>query len=555
MSTTRDEQTQRDSAPPQPAPGSSPASNGHARSGASPANSTSKLRRWVERAGIARVAALVHPGGAGRGELGSGPFAATRRRLLATNVVVVAIVLAVLSSVVYVFNVQAGQQEIDAQLQHYATFGVSAAHNNPLPPTNGDEGGPQPGGLDSQPFRPPYSPASPDLFTVVLDPSGNVRVDDDNVLKYGVPVVAAARPVLLGEQARLSTTVRAGGHSFRLYIATASHDDQISAVVVEGISLDVQDQQQLNLVRTLALLYAVVLLLTFFSSLYLAERALRPARAAYLRQRQFASAASHELRTPLAVIRSEAELASALLSDALAAVRARLDRQHATGASPDEVTEQIEEALGETRAVTAEVDFMTRMANGLLLLARDEADTRAHTWTVVDLRAIVEEAAAKVRPLAEREGLTLLVDESGASASSDIGPVWVRGDPSLLRQLAFNLLDNAVRYTPAGGHISVAVRGERRAHMPSDLKRHATVTIGDTGVGIAAEHLGQIFEPFYRAISTRPPRDAELGTGLGLALAQWIVRAHGGSIAVQSAVGQGTTFTIELPLVAAPSST
>ncbi|HEX6798140.1 MAG TPA: HAMP domain-containing sensor histidine kinase [Ktedonobacterales bacterium] len=510
-----------------------------------------RLWHWMERAGSSHLAGLVRLGGVGRGEAATGPFAATRRRLIATNVVVVAVVLALLSAVVYVFNVQAGQQEIDAQLQHYATFGVSAAHNNPLPPENDDGSGP-PGGIQgSQPFRPPYSPASPDLFTVVLDPSGHVRVDDDNVLSYGVPVVAAARPVLRGEQPHLSTTVRADGHIFRLYITTASQDEQVAAVVVEGISLDVQDQQQLNLVRTLALLYVVVLLLTFLSSLYLAERALRPARLAFLRQRQFASAASHELRTPLAVIRSEAELASALLGDALAAARARLDRQHAP--APDDVTAPIEEALGETRAVAAEVDFMTRMANGLLLLARDEADARAHTWTAVDLRAIVEEAAAKVRPLAERAGLSLRVGEHGANASSEIGPLWVRGDPSLLRQLAFNLLDNAVRYTLAGGSISVAVRGERRVHVPGDLRRHATVTISDTGVGIAAEHLDHIFEPFYRALSTRPPRDAEVGTGLGLALAQWIVRAHGGSVAVQSAVGQGTTVTVELPLAAAPT--
>lgn len=557
MSAPSDEHTQLEPALPQPGEhvtGLTGDSRGRhdAMPGEGARSGSSRLRRWTTRIGTIRIAGLRRGGTGGR-ESTSGPFAATRRRLMVTNVVVVAVVLALLSSVVYVFNVQAGQQEIDAQLQHYATFGVSAAHSNPLPPPqgSGDQGGPPSGNPGSQPFHPPYSPASPDLFTVVLDPSGNVRVDDDNVLKYGVPVVSTARPVLLGEQSHLSATVHASGHDFRLYVTAVADDGQLTAVVVEGISLDVQNQQQLNLMHTLALLYVVVLLLTFVSSLYLAERALRPARLAFLRQRQFASAASHELRTPLAVIRSEAELASALLGDALGALRARPHGPDATAAA--DVTGPLAEALGETHAVTAEVDFMTRMANGLLLLARDAADTRAHAWTVVDLRAIVEEAASRVRPLAAREGLSVRVDERAMPVAGNTGPVWVRGDPSLLRQLTFNLLDNAVRYTPAGGSISVAVRGERRVHMPGDRRRHAAVTISDTGVGIAPEHLPHIFEPFYRAISTRPPRDAALGTGLGLALAQWIVRAHGGSITVQSAVGLGTTFTIELPLAAAPT--
>ncbi|HZC79054.1 MAG TPA: HAMP domain-containing sensor histidine kinase, partial [Ktedonobacterales bacterium] len=310
-------------------------------------------------------------------------------------------------------------------------------------------------------------------------------------------------------------------------------------VVAAGISLDVQNQELSDLVHTLLIVYAVVLVLTFFTSVFLTERGLGPARLAFTRQRQFATAASHELKTPLAVIRSEAELASGLIGDSLEALRSK-------PINAALVTASLEEALGESRAVTSEVDFMTRMVQDLLVLGRDAADESAHDWTIVDLRGVVENVTSKVRPLAESAGLTLEV-----SAASDAGaqPIWVRGDAGLLRQLMYGLLENAVRYTPSGGTIRVVVRADSHAHLLGDRRRHAEVSIGDTGVGIAPEHLANIFEPFYRAVSSSLALHGEQGgTGLGLALAQWIVRAHGGSIRVHSQVRQGTTFTVELPL-------
>lgn len=485
-------------------------------------------------AALRRLSPIVGRPGAAR-DAGSAaePFAATRRRLVATNVVAVALVLAILGVVVYVFTVRSTQQEIDAQLAHYAQFTATAEGLEHLPPSRSTEGNQGP------PARiAPYSPTSPDLFTVVLDPSGKTLMDDDHIQQLGVPVVAAARPVLDGRQQVATTTVHAAGHDFRLYAIPAVHEGKQIAVVVEGVSLDVQDQQQLNLLRALALVFAVVLALTLLTSLYFTERALRPARAAFARQRQFAAAASHELRTPLAVIRSEAELAASLLGEALDTLRQRASTVTTTATAREDsgtaVTGQLEESLGETRAITAEVDYMTRMANELLLLARDTADRRAHEWQPVDLRAVLRGVADKIQPLAAREGLSLETPAPG-----DAEPAWVRGDRDLLRQLVYGLLDNAVRYTPAGGSIRVALRVDHR---------RVTLTISDTGVGIAPEHLAHIFEPFYRAISARPRREQQVGTGLGLALADWIVRAHGGTIAVRSTIGAGTTFVVELPL-------
>lgn len=108
-----------------------------------------------------------------------------------------------------------------------------------------------------------------------------------------------------------------------------------------------------------------------------------------------------------------------------------------------------------------------------------------------------------------------------------------------------------MRYTPTGGNIRVAMRLEKRAHLLGDHRRHAYISVSDTGVGIAPEHLPHIFEPFYRVVSAARPlheNGTQHGTGLGLALAQWIVHAHGGAISVESTPGAGTTFNVALPL-------
>ncbi|MFI5271703.1 MAG: sensor histidine kinase [Ktedonobacterales bacterium] len=479
----------------------------------------------------------------------SAPFASTRRRLVLTNVVVVALVLAVVGVVVVTFSRHAAQQQVNQQLASFAMLQRPHAMDTLSGHDSGDHG-PNP--------APIYSPNSPNYFTVVLDSQGKIVEDDEQVLQYDVPVSTAAQHVLQGQQPQAFTTAEQGGHTYVLYSEPISLQGHTAGALVVGASLDLLGQQQESLLRELALVYLIVLLLTVLSNLYLTERALNPARLAFVRQRQFASAASHELRTPLAVIRSEAELVAGLLGDSLALLRPRASEPQALQLQTPQLeamTGQLEESLSETRAITAEVDFMTRMASDLLLLARDTADARGRRWEIADLRTIVEEAAARLRPIAEREDLRLEVSAeapaaapAGESSGARTRPLLVRGDRDLLRQLVYGLLDNAVRYTPPGGAIHVEVRADRHAHVLGDHRRHAYVTVSDTGVGIAAEHLRHIFEPFYRAISTRPPRDAQIGTGLGLALAQWIVRAHDGTISVQSAVGSGTTFTVALPL-------
>jgi signal transduction histidine kinase len=461
------------------------------------------------------------------------PFAAARRRLIFTTVAVVAIVLAVLSVAIFIFNQRAAQEQTIEMLRNYATTGSATVRDNDGPPLSGDGDG----------QLVPYSPNSSDTFIVVLDAQGHIISDADQIEHLGVPIVAAAQPVLRGHQSEAAPTVNANGHTYQLYVTKVDRGGQLIGAVVVGTSLARQQHQEDELILTLAIIYGVALLLTFLSTLFLTERALRPARLAFIRQRQFATAASHELKTPLAVIRSEAELASGLIGDGLATLRG----SETVG---EQVTGPLEEALRETQAATAEVDYMTRMVQGMLMLARDTSDSHAHPWSDVDLRTLLSDVTARMRPLAEHEGLSLESPAATQPREGESTVVLVRGDADLLRQLFFGLLENAMRYTPTGGNIRVAMRLEKHAHLLGDHRRHAYISVSDTGVGIAPEHLPHIFEPFYRVVSAaRPLHETQHGTGLGLALAQWIVQAHGGAIEVESAPNVGTTFTVALPLV------
>jgi heavy metal sensor kinase len=219
--------------------------------------------------------------------------------------------------------------------------------------------------------------------------------------------------------------------------------------------------------------------------------------------RRFTADASHELRTPLTAIRTEAEVA---LSKPLDAADCR-------------------NLLG---SILEECARLTRLTEQLLTLAREDAAGARQAHQQVDLTALVQGVVEIMRPVAESRGVVLHCETDG--------PAEVGGDGARLRQVFYNLLDNAIKYTPAGGNISVLC-GRRG--------RDALVTVRDTGVGIPPEHLPRVFDRFYRVDKAR---SRELGgTGLGLSIAQSIVIAHGGRIDLASAPGEGTTCTVVLP--------
>jgi two-component system OmpR family sensor kinase len=222
--------------------------------------------------------------------------------------------------------------------------------------------------------------------------------------------------------------------------------------------------------------------------------------------RRFTADASHELKTPLTV------------------VRAGVERAITRPGVPPETLAPLEETL-------QEVNRMTELLDSLLTLARaDEGRADLHREPV-DLREIIEEAGETGELLAEHAGV-------GIDIRLPPEPVVVAVDRSRMRQLALNLIENAVKYTPRGGQVSVELGG-------SDGR--VVFTVADTGIGIAPGDLPHVFDRFWRADSARTRTSERAGTGLGLAICKWIAEAHGGTIEVQSRPGRGTTFTVGLP--------
>ncbi len=265
------------------------------------------------------------------------------------------------------------------------------------------------------------------------------------------------------------------------------------------------EQESLDQLAVLLVIGAILgALLTGAGSLLLANRALIPIRTAFARQRQFTADASHELRTPLALIRANAEMLT-LHGDRLAAQDAEL------------VTE-----------IIRETDHLNRLIGDLLTLARADTDSVQINTRPVDFRALVGEVHEDLQHIAESRGI-----ESDLSLN---GAVTVAGDEVRLRQLLLILLDNALKYTDPGGRVMVGL---------AQADRRARLTVSDTGIGIPATDRPHVFERFYRVDRAREHESG--GTGLGLAIAKWIVQAHNGEIKVESELGQGTTFQVDLP--------
>jgi heavy metal sensor kinase len=218
--------------------------------------------------------------------------------------------------------------------------------------------------------------------------------------------------------------------------------------------------------------------------------------------RQFSAALAHELRTPLAALRGEIE--TTLLHSR----------------TPDEYQRGLVSQL-------EDIDKLGRMVSQLLTLARAESGEIDLATERLDLSALAQSIVGQLETVAEAKGLELVCDAPE--------PVNVIGDLGWLERLVLNLLDNAIKFTPAGGRVSLSVaeRGDR-----------AELVVRDTGIGVPAADLPHIFERFYRADSARSPQTE--GTGLGLTLAKWIADRHGATISAASepGAGAGTTVTV-----------
>src|SRR5579859_999836 len=246
---------------------------------------------------------------------------------------------------------------------------------------------------------------------------------------------------------------------------------------------------------------------------------------AYRRQQRFVADASHELRAPITSIRCNLDLLAK---------------------APDLAPGEAAAALTDARA---EADRMGRLVNDLLTLARadslaQEPDAKADGYTKnqksverVDLDSLMLEVYRQYRALDEHD-LTAEETRGPRLILQDIAPAQVRGDADKLKQALLALLENALKYTPSEGTVTLSLTTQ---------DGNALLSVCDTGIGISPEDLPHIFERFYRADPARS-RDRG-GSGLGLAIVKSIVEEHGGTIEVESALGKGSTFRMKLPVI------
>lgn len=249
----------------------------------------------------------------------------------------------------------------------------------------------------------------------------------------------------------------------------------------------------------------LILLLTTGASWWLADRAMQPVYASYRQIQQFTADAAHELRTPLAAIRATVEVAqqqSQLSTAETCNTLQTLERQNLR---------------------------LSQLVQDLLLLSRMD----------------IQEAVQKHQPCCLNDIVSDLVEEyAGLAIAANVGlklettsqSVFVSGDEEQLYRLVSNLIANAIQYTPPGGAVRVSLATHDRT---------ASITVQDTGIGIAPDEQTRIFDRFYRVDTDRSRKTG--GTGLGLAIAQTIAHLHKGQINVKSEIGQGSLLTVDLP--------
>lgn len=226
----------------------------------------------------------------------------------------------------------------------------------------------------------------------------------------------------------------------------------------------------------------------------------------FIQQRRFVADASHELRTPVAAIRSMTDVALTQPPN-------------------------LDECLTVLSEVNAQAERLGWLIRDLLILARSDEGQVQLDQEPVRLDLLVTDVVATLKPLAIERHIMLQIQK--------LEPATVRGDASRLIQCVINLLDNALTYTSAEGNVTLLVENR---------DGYGCIVIQDTGIGIASEDIPHIFERFYRV----DPARRTGGNGLGLSIVDWVIRAHEGFIHVESQVGQGSTFTLSIPLIDDP---
>ena len=447
-----------------------------------------------------------------------------------------AMVLITFSVVLYVLTARNLRDDVDQSLEETATAAVRSLQERGFLPL-----------IDEEELLSQFPElARIDKFFQIFSPSGTITIRSPNIRQHEVPLSRTALEATFKGQTILESARYPHEPPLRLISVPIIHRGNLLYIVQVGTSMESIEDTLRRFLILLIVAMPIALAVSLAAGWFLAGRALRPVDAITLaaqriaagdlsqrltmptapdeigrlagtfnnmigrldtsfRQiRQFTSDASHELRTPLTVMKGETELV--------------LRRPRA-----------LEDYQAVLESNLEEIDRMTRIVEELLFLSRaDMGEVKMESKPVL-LETLVEDIHRQAPLLGQDRNIEVVL--------GTVMPALVQGDELRLRELLLNLVENAIKYSHPGGKVEIGL---------VTVGQEAILSVTDQGIGIGPEDQTKIFNRFFRTDGAR--NHTKKGTGLGLAICAWIVEFHKGRISVKSGVGQGSTFTVTLPL-------
>ena len=344
----------------------------------------------------------------------------------------------------------------------------------------------------------------PDRMLYLLDVNGNPvkPAKADNWIREAAKKAGASGQIILQNDVPEDKTLRLHAMRFTL----ASGRELVAVAIADQVELE---DKYSDLITAFVVIAFAALFLLAAGGFILVRKSTAPIERSIEFMRQFMADAAHELRTPITILRTRAEVALQ---------------------QPREAANYVSALQG----IEAEARRLGGIVDSLLVLARADAGERQLEKTRIFLDDIAIDAAGAAQVVARQKNVDVTVDLFEEAP--------VDGDPILIRQLIMIVLDNAVKFTDAGGQVHVRV---------SMLQGAPTFAVEDTGIGIKQEELSRVFQRFFRGETARSRTD---GAGLGLSIASWIAREHGADISLSSEPGKGTNVILTFPASAMVSS-
>ncbi len=424
-------------------------------------------------------------------------FQGLRSRLLLSYLIVMAAILSVFGTGVYVFFSRNLYRQLDKRL---LTLAQSATPSFAAVKEKGSKYLNQ---VEEVPWRDIFNRDQQSLEW--FDEKGNLLGRKGSIQLDVAPKVGSA----IITQEKTNTVFRT--HTLSVFIRNSS---QSGPPVLVGFIRASQSMEEIEAAKNQLLWVLLIggmmtLILIGLGGFWLTQKAIEPIEASFQKLKQFTADASHELRSPLTAIKASVDL-----------MRSHPERVHPKDAK-------------KLSAIASATLQMNHTLEDLLFLARNDADPITNksdrASQKLSLNQILQNCFVLLEPLANDKKINFQLE-----LKADIN---ILGDPAQLSRLFSNLLENALQYTPEGGTVNLHLHKHNRV---------AVIKIRDTGIGIAPEQIPKVFDRFWRADKARSRREG--GTGLGLAIAQAIAQRHGGKITVNSQVNVGSCFQVKIPI-------